>query len=95
MSTYKTDQCRLVYRGREFHFVSYAGYPADPAKAVTAAPPMWFLMAAGHRYAVMPETVGEDEATRSKRFGAWLEDHVFDGRIVGAEPIAVRGRKVS
>jgi hypothetical protein len=29
MSAYRNQQHRLVHRGKEFHFVSYEGLPAD------------------------------------------------------------------
>ena len=37
MSNYKTDQCRLLHRGKEFHFVSYEAHEANAARNEIAA----------------------------------------------------------
>jgi len=39
MSGYKTVQCRLAHRGQMFHFVTYEGHKANPAKDVDALHP--------------------------------------------------------
>ena len=57
MSTYKILQRHLSHRGRSFHFVSYEGHPANPAKQINAAPPTWFLIASGKRWEVMTEAL--------------------------------------
>lgn len=77
MSSYKTDQCRLVHRGKEFHFVSYEGHAANPAKGEVAAPAMWYLMRAGRRHEVMPQMPGQEEPDRDRQFAAWLDINVF------------------
>jgi hypothetical protein len=77
MSTYKIEQKRLVHRGREFHFVSYEGVIANPAKALPATPPGWYLMQSGKRIPVMPQN--RDQATEAVDKGLiqWLDSHVF------------------
>lgn len=84
MSHYRTDQCRLVHRGKEFHFVSYEGHLANPAKGEAAAPAMWYVMIAGRRHAVMPEVPGQDLVDRDQRLMAWLE-----ANAVGRAPVPV------
>jgi hypothetical protein len=76
MSSYKIEQRRLTYRGKQFHFVSYDGL-TKPAKDETQAPAGWFLMRAGKRWAVMPQEVGEEEAALDIRLMAWIDENVF------------------
>jgi len=77
MSGYKIEQQRLSHRGRTFHFVSYEGSPANPAKAVPATEPTWFLMSSGKRWAVMPQLAGQEVAERERLLVEWLDRHVF------------------
>ncbi len=77
MSSYRTQQHRLVHRGQTFHFVSYEGQPFDEKRHQPEVPPSWYLMLAGKRWMVGPqgaETVPEE---LDRRFGAWLDEHVF------------------
>ncbi|NOT09451.1 MAG: hypothetical protein HOP28_14770 [Gemmatimonadales bacterium] len=77
MSNYKTDQCRILHRGMEFHFVSYEGHIANPTRGETAAPAMWFLMRAGRRHAVMPHVVGQEDPVRDRQLADWLDANAF------------------
>jgi len=77
MSSYKVEQHRLSHRGRSFHFVSYEGAPANPAKALPATEPTWFMMSAGKRWVVMPHHVGQEPAELDRLFAAWLDSNVF------------------
>jgi len=77
MTSYKIEQRHLAYRGREFHFVSYDGTLANPAKQEPATVATWFLMSAGKRWAVMPHQRGQDEAEVDRLLTQWLEKHVF------------------
>ena len=77
MSTYKIEQKHLVHRGREFHFVSYDGRIANPARHEAAPVPAWFLMSAGKRWEVMPHIRGQDEAEVDRLLTQWLEKYVF------------------
>ncbi len=77
MGSYKVEQRRLSVRGRGFHFVSYEGTPANPAKRIAATAPTWFMMSAGKRWAVMPHQVGQDPLELDRLFTEWLETHVF------------------
>lgn len=77
MSGYKTDQRRVVHRGREFHFVSYEGHNADAAKDRMAVPPTWFLMSAGKRWEVGPQVVGQETDDLQVQLVQWLDEHIF------------------
>jgi len=79
MSGYKTDQRRLVHRGREFHFVSYEGHLANPGRGVDAMPATWFLMNGGKRWAVMPQVPDQEAGDLETHFTTWLDQHVFSG----------------
>ena len=59
MSTHKVEQRRLIHHGREFHFVSYEGKPANLPRGEAAIAPMWYLMSAGKRHPVMPYQLGQ------------------------------------
>jgi hypothetical protein len=71
------EQRRLQYRGREFHFVSYDGQPANAKRGQVATMPAWWLMNSGTRWEVMPFHPGLDEAELDRAFTAWLDEHVF------------------
>jgi hypothetical protein len=77
MSSFKVEQRRLLFRGREFHFVSYEGRPANERKGDPAEPPMWYLMSEGKRRAVMPHAAGDDPALVDRALLRWLEEHIF------------------
>jgi hypothetical protein len=84
VSSYKSEQRRLVHRGREFHFVSYEGRPANERKGETALPAMWFLMSEGKRTAVMPQVAGQETTVLDLHLLEWLDEHVFGGPLVAA-----------
>jgi hypothetical protein len=73
------EQRRLMYRGREFHFVSYDGLPANPKRAQLATEPAWWLMSAGTRWEVMPFHRGGAPAELDRGFTEWLDANVFVG----------------
>jgi hypothetical protein len=77
MSAYKIQQRHLSHRGRPFHFVSYEGHPANPAKSIHAAPPTWFLIASGKRWEVMVHDPDQTADQCDRRFIAWLDENVF------------------
>jgi hypothetical protein len=77
MSGYRTVQRRLHCRGREFHFVSYEGQTENPRRKQPAEPPTWYLVAAGKRWAVMPQEPGQDLALVDALLMRWLEEFVF------------------
>ncbi|UCF40486.1 MAG: hypothetical protein JSW43_12270 [Gemmatimonadota bacterium] len=77
MSRALVEQRRLHYRGREFHFVSYDGVPANPKQGRPATGPAWWLMSSGKRWEVMPFYPGRDEAELDLAFTAWLDEHAF------------------
>lgn len=71
------EQHRLHYRGRDFHFVSYAGQPANPKRSQPAGESSWWLMSSGTRWKVMPFEPGRDAAELDRAFVRWLDAHVF------------------
>jgi hypothetical protein len=77
VSTHKSEQRRVVLRGREFHFVSYESTPANEKKGEIAVPAMWYLMNEGHRRQVMPHTTGQDVIALDRALGRWVEEHIF------------------
>jgi hypothetical protein len=77
MSRPSVEQRRLLYRGREFHFVSYEGLPANVKRAQPATAPAWWLMGGGRRWEVMPFDPSHDEAHLDRAFIAWLDANVF------------------
>jgi hypothetical protein len=74
VSSYKVEQCRIHYRGRDFHFVSYDGHPANERRGEVAAPPMWYLMGPGRRWPVMPHVLGQPVAEIERALVDWLRD---------------------
>ena len=80
MSVYKTEQCRGVHRGREFHFVSYEGVASNPRLGHEATPATWYLMRAGKRWAVMPQDFDLPAPELEAALHAWLDAHVFGAR---------------
>lgn len=83
MSRPLVEQRWLRYRGREFHFVSYEGLPANARRSQPATLPAWWLMNVGRRWEVMPFQPGRDDAELDRGFTAWLDTHVFR---LGDEP---------
>ncbi|MFZ5625545.1 MAG: hypothetical protein ACOY71_14155 [Gemmatimonadota bacterium] len=75
MGGYKVEQRRLNFRGREFHFVSYEGQVANPARGQPATPPTWFLMQSGKRWEVVPCLLGEEANELDQRLLGWLRRH--------------------
>jgi hypothetical protein len=69
---YKVEQRRLLYRGQEYHFVSYEGRKENAARKLEAIADAWFLMSSGRRWEVMPHQVGEDATDVDRRLVAWL-----------------------
>lgn len=77
VSSYKIEQRRLSHRGREFHFVSYDGQPANERRGEVATPPMWYLMNEGKRRPVVPQIGGQDPVELDSTLLRWLEEQVF------------------
>ncbi|MBL8985438.1 MAG: hypothetical protein SFV24_12100 [Gemmatimonadales bacterium] len=95
MSSYKTAQRRVRYRGRDFHFVSYEGRNADPARAQEAIPPTWFLMSGGKRWVVGPQQPDQTPADLDQQLARWLDENIFGSKgrgtlteVVAPEAIA-------
>ncbi len=80
MSRSLVEQRRVQHHGREFHFVSYDGVPANPKRSQAATEPAWWLMNAGTRWEVMPFHPERDEEELDRALTAWLDAHVFSSR---------------
>jgi hypothetical protein len=76
MNKHKVEQRRLVFKGREFHFVSYEGQVANAARAIEATEASWFLMSAGKRWEVMPHSPDQEALEVDKRLMAWLKERM-------------------
>jgi hypothetical protein len=72
MSAFKPQQRHLLIQGRTFHFVSYEGQPANLPKNQAACPPMWYLMAGGRRYAVVPCDPTQSEPDLNRSLTRWV-----------------------
>jgi hypothetical protein len=79
VTAYKTQQRRVVHRGRFFHFVSYEGRPADVKRQEPETAPAWYLMLAGKRWMVSPQVGESVPAELDRQFAEWLDGHVFSG----------------
>jgi hypothetical protein len=80
-SRYRVEQRTITHRGRNFHFVSYEGQPANAARNVPATDAAWFLVSGGYRREVMPQQLDQDVEELDQMLAEWLESHVF------AEPV--------
>ena len=76
-SRYRVEQRYVSHRGREFHFVSYEGRPANNARKEPATEAAWFLVNAGHRWEVMPQQPDQEPDELDRQLTEWLEVHVF------------------
>lgn len=85
MSKYAVEQRRLTHRGREFHFVSYEGQPANPRRSQPATEAAWWLMSAGKRWEVMPYRSGQADQEVDRLLTEWLETHVFQSQNESGE----------
>lgn len=85
MPKHAMEQRRLAYRGREFHFVSYEGQPANPRRNEPATEAAWWLMSAGKRWEVTPWRPDQTEPELDRLFTEWLEANVFQSREPNAE----------
>src|SRR5919106_1080375 len=72
VSSHKVRQCRLSYRGRDFHFVSYEGHPANERRGETAMPAMWYLMGPAKRWPVMEHNPDHPDHQEGKGLLKWL-----------------------
>ncbi|HVB31607.1 MAG: hypothetical protein ACYCVL_06380 [Gemmatimonadaceae bacterium] len=78
MASFKVEQRRIVYRGRQFHFVSYDATPANERRGETAVPAMWYLMNEGKRYLAIPHRKEQDPEELDRELVLWLGREIFD-----------------
>ena len=81
MSSYKTDQHRIVHRGRSFHFVSYEAHGANPRTGELAMPATWFLMCSGKRLPAITQVPDQDAEAVVAALIHWLDRNVFTARV--------------
>jgi hypothetical protein len=72
VSTPRVRQCRLSYRGRDFHFVSYDGHPANARRGEPETPPMWYLMGPAKRWPVMEHDPQQSDDEVELQLLTWL-----------------------
>lgn len=77
MSKVKTEQRRVSHRGRDFHFVSYEGEPANLKRQKPAILAAWFLMSAGKRWLAIPHQPGQDVLELDRQLTVWLEEFIL------------------
>lgn len=85
VSSYKVEQRRLSYRGREFHFVSYEARAANERRGEPAIPPMWYLMNEGKRRPVLPHVPGQEVVELDLALLRWVDEQVFGGSPLQAQ----------
>lgn len=85
-------QRQILFRGRAFHFVSYAGKRANPDRGQAEGFAAWFLMSAGTRWEVAPQLIGEEPADTDRRLLEWLE-RTMDAPVPPATPIAKKAKR--
>jgi len=73
VSSYKIEQRRVSYRGRDFHFVSYDRQPPNERRGEPEVPPMWYLMGPGKRWPVMPQVPGQTDEEVEHSLVGWLK----------------------
>ncbi|HEX9692615.1 MAG TPA: hypothetical protein VGA22_10995 [Gemmatimonadales bacterium] len=76
-SRYLVEHRHITLGDREFHFVSYEGEPAKPARNQPGTADKWFLVNAGYRREVMmqdPEHTPEDI---DRLLTEWIEAHLL------------------
>jgi len=81
MSSYKTGQRRVLHRGREFHFVSYEGTPANARHQQPATEAAWYLMMAGKRWVVMTQECELSESALDSALQSWLDANIFGAKL--------------
>ena len=77
MSAHKVEQRRLLFRGREFHFVSYEAQPANERRGIAAVPAMWCLMSGAARLPVIPHQKGQSDQELDAELLRWVEKEIF------------------
>ena len=75
----------MVVRGRDFHFVTYDGHPANERRGEAATPPMWYLMGPAKRWPVMPHVVGQPDEEIERGMMEWLNSQGLGRRLKGAK----------
>jgi hypothetical protein len=76
LSTFKSQQRHLTIRGRDFHFVSYEGVPANVRRGEEAQPSMWYLMVAGRRKAAFICAPEHTPEVIDGLLSRWVEENV-------------------
>jgi hypothetical protein len=72
MTAYKNAQHHVVLKGRDFHFVSYDGTPANEKRGIEETGPMWYLMGPNKRWPVMPHNLDQPDHEVLGELKKWI-----------------------
>jgi hypothetical protein len=77
VSAFKSQQRFIKIQGRDFHFVSYEGRPANVRRGEDAAPAMWYLMVEGRRCPALLWEQNQSLDEVDRHLAKWATDHAF------------------
>ncbi len=86
MAAFKSEQRRIVVRGRDFHFVSYEPRPANASRGEEQQPAMWYLMVNGRRFPAFPCDPKQASAALDQALAAWAERNAIGPAAESAPP---------
>jgi len=72
MTAYKNAQQHVLVKGRDFHFVSYDGVPANEKRGIVETGPMWYLMGPNKRWPVMPHDLDQPDHEVVGELKKWI-----------------------
>jgi hypothetical protein len=78
MTAYKNAQQHVVMKGRDFHFVSYDGTPANEKRGIAETGPMWYLMGPNKRWPVMPHLIDQPDEEVLTGLKTWIGEQGLD-----------------
>ena len=78
MTAYKNAQQHVVMKGRDFHFVSYDGTPANEKRGIVETGPMWYLMGPNKRWPVMPHVIDQPDEEVVTELKSWISGQGLD-----------------
>jgi hypothetical protein len=71
------EQRRILYRGREFHFASYEGQPANEKQSRPATEPAWWLIGGGSRFEALPYHKEQPPDELERQLTDWIDRNVY------------------
>ena len=78
MTAYKNAQQHVVMKGRDFHFVSYDGTPANEKRGIAETGPMWYLMGPNKRWPAMPHVQDQPDDEVLTELKSWISGQGLD-----------------